>query len=216
MTRPLLATELSRRERHKHDKLGRIHAAALALFTRQGYEGTTVRQIAQEADVATGTIFRYATDKADLLLMVFHDVIEQTIEEALDPRRLNGPLEQILPRLFDPFLAFYQEHQLLARDFLQLVMFHHSPWRAREMQQAHRFVEQLAGLLQDRQAAGEVAAGLSPHTAAVAIFALYQACLVGWLTGGATLDEARAQLGALLALQHRALRVGAAAPGGEP
>lgn len=208
--------ELSRRERHKQDRWARIHAAALGLFTRQGFGGTTVRQIAQEADVATGTVFRYAADKADLLLLVFHDVIEQTAAEALDARRLDGPLAQVLPRLFDPFFAFYEERPALARDFLHLVLFHDSPQRNREMEQARRFVGRVAELLAERQAAGEVAAEVDPHTAALALFSVYQACLVLWLAGDASADEARAQLWALLALQHRALQVGAAARhGGE-
>ncbi|GGK36956.1 hypothetical protein GCM10008955_33550 [Deinococcus malanensis] len=216
MTRPPRLTAPSRRERHKQDKLQRIRAAALTLFTEQGYGSTTIRQIATEADVATGTIFRYATDKADLLLMVFHDVIGQTIEQALDPRRTSGPLAQVLPRLFDPFFDFYEGHQVLASDFLQLVLFHQSPWREREMQQGETFVQRLTELLLGRQTAGEIAADLDPHTAAVAIFSLYQACLVGWLAGGATLADTRRQLDALLHLQGRALRACLSDQGGEP
>ncbi|MFC4637907.1 TetR/AcrR family transcriptional regulator [Deinococcus hohokamensis] len=201
-----------RRERHKQDKQERIRAAALTLFTQQGYEATTVRQIAEAADVATGTVFRYATDKADLLLMVFHDVIAQTITLALQPQRLDGALTQVLPRLFDPFFAFYEARQVLASDFLRLVLFHQSPWRTRELEQGQAFVQQLAELLRERQAAGEVSADVDPHTVAVAIFSLYQACLVNWLTGGATLTDTRRQLEALLHLQVRALRTGAGTP----
>ncbi|MBZ9712887.1 TetR/AcrR family transcriptional regulator [Deinococcus multiflagellatus] len=203
----------SRRERHKQDKRSRIQAAALTLFTAQGYEATTIRQIAAEADVAAGTVFRYATDKADLLLMVFHDVIAHTIEEALAPERLTGPLSQVLPGLFDPFFAFYEARPALASDFLRLVLFHDSPWRVRELEQGHAFVAQLAALLRARQQAGEVTADLDPQTAAFALFSLYQACLVGWLSGGVTLANTRAQLAALLALQWRALQAGAVAGG---
>ncbi|PTA69409.1 TetR/AcrR family transcriptional regulator [Deinococcus arcticus] len=212
MTRPLPGAP-SRRERHKQDKRARIQAAALSLFTQQGYEATTIRQIAAEADVAPGTVFRYATDKADLLLMVFHDVIAQAIEEALAPERLSGPLFQVLPGLFDPFFAFYEARPALASDFLRLVLFHDSPQRTRELEQGHAFVEQLAGLLRARQQAGEVATDLDPATAAFAIFSLYQACLVGWLSGGGTLAHAREQLAALLGLQSRALQASAAARG---
>ncbi|UQN08980.1 TetR/AcrR family transcriptional regulator [Deinococcus sp. QL22] len=203
---------MSRRERHKQDKLERIHAAALALFTQQGYEATTVRQIAAEADVATGTVFRYASDKADLLLMVFHDVIAQTIKLALHPGRLEGPLMQVLPQVFDPFFAFYETRQVLASDFLRLVLFHQSPWRTREIKQGQAFVQQLAELLKQRQQGGEVSADVDPHIAAVAVFSLYQACLVNWLSGGATLIDTRHQLEALLQLQVRALHPGAGTP----
>lgn len=198
-----------RRERHKQEKLERIRAAALTLFTEQGYEVTTVRQIAVQADVATGTVFRYATDKADLLLMVFHELIAETIKRALQPYRLEGPLIQVLPQLFDPFFEFYQAHQLLASDFLRLVLFHQSPWRTRELEQGQIFMQQLADLLRLRQQTGEVSADVDPLTASVALFSLYQACLVNWLTSEATLTDTRRQLEALLHLQVRALQAGA-------
>ncbi|UBV45297.1 TetR/AcrR family transcriptional regulator (plasmid) [Deinococcus taeanensis] len=208
MTRPPQAAP-GRRDRHKQDKLTRIHTAALTLFTEQGYDATTIRQIAAEADVAAGTIFRYATDKADLLLMVFHDAIAQTVAEATEPHRLTGPLSQVLPGLFDPFFAFYEKRQALASDFLRLVLFHQSPWRTRELAQGRDFVQQLADLLRSRQDTGEVAADLNPQTAAFALFALYQACLVGWLAGEANLTETRERLAALLHLQVRAFQDGA-------
>ncbi|MVN86200.1 TetR family transcriptional regulator [Deinococcus sp. HMF7620] len=206
MTEDLALPGVSRRERHKQDKQERLRAAAFHLFTQQGYEATTIRQIADEADLATGTVFRYATDKADLLLMVFHDVIARTAERALAPGQLDGPLPEVLPQLFEPFFEFYQQHQVLSKDFLRLTLFHQSPWRDREMQQARDFVDRVGLLLRDRQATGEVAPDLNLQTAALAIFALYQVCLVGWLTGGTSLEAARAQLAALLHLHCRALR----------
>ncbi|GGN43268.1 TetR/AcrR family transcriptional regulator [Deinococcus daejeonensis] len=205
-------TASGRRERHKHEKLGRIRAAALTLFTEQGYDATTVRQIAVQADVATGTIFRYAADKADLLLMVFHELIADTIHRALQPDRVDGPLTQVLPQLFDPFFEFYAAHHRLASDFLRLVLFHHSPWRTRELEQGQIFMQQLADLLRRRQHTGEISTDVDPLTAAVALFSLYQACLVSWLTSEATLTDTRRQLDALLHLQVRALQAGARTP----
>jgi AcrR family transcriptional regulator len=52
---------MARRRRSVHDRLA---LAAATLFTRQGYEATTVEQIAAEADVALRSFYRYATSKA--------------------------------------------------------------------------------------------------------------------------------------------------------
>ena len=41
------------------------------LFIELGYEATTLRQVAEAADVGFGTVFAYAADKAGLLAMVF-------------------------------------------------------------------------------------------------------------------------------------------------
>jgi TetR/AcrR family transcriptional regulator, regulator of mycofactocin system len=45
-----------------------IQDAALDLFSRQGFEATTVEQIALRADVSPSTFFRYFGTKADIIL----------------------------------------------------------------------------------------------------------------------------------------------------
>ncbi|MEC5148688.1 helix-turn-helix domain-containing protein [Cryobacterium sp. GrIS_2_6] len=62
-----------RRERNKRDKQSRILAAAESLFAERGYALVTTQDIADRADVAAGTLFRYATSKPELLLMVFNN-----------------------------------------------------------------------------------------------------------------------------------------------
>ncbi|MER7447248.1 helix-turn-helix domain-containing protein [Microbacterium sp. NPDC097977] len=64
------ATPLGRRERNKLQKLERITAAAAELFTAHGIDDVTTQQIAEKADVGTGTLFLYAKTKGELLLLV--------------------------------------------------------------------------------------------------------------------------------------------------
>ena len=64
---------LGRRERNKQEKLDRITAAARELFTQYGVDEVTTQQVAEKADVGSGTLFLYAKTKAELLLLV-HNV----------------------------------------------------------------------------------------------------------------------------------------------
>jgi AcrR family transcriptional regulator len=48
----------------------RILKAALRLFARKGYDGTTTRDLAEEAGVAEGTLFRHFTNKKAILVEV--------------------------------------------------------------------------------------------------------------------------------------------------
>ena len=59
-----------RRERNKQDKLERIVAAASELFAKHGIDEVTTQQIAEQADIGTGTLFLYAKTKGELLLLV--------------------------------------------------------------------------------------------------------------------------------------------------
>jgi len=61
---------LGRRERAKAEKRARILAAARALFEERGFERTSMSEVARAADVAEGTVFRYAATKVELLMMV--------------------------------------------------------------------------------------------------------------------------------------------------
>ena len=53
-------TPLGRRERNKQAKLERITAAASELFAKRGVDDVTTQQIADAADIGTGTLFLYA------------------------------------------------------------------------------------------------------------------------------------------------------------
>ena len=45
----------------------RLYETAAELFLKQGYENTTIRQIAAAAEVSTGTVYRYFPNKSDFL-----------------------------------------------------------------------------------------------------------------------------------------------------
>jgi AcrR family transcriptional regulator len=66
----LASKSLGRRERNKQEKLDRITAAASELFSVHGVDDVTTQQIAEKADIGTGTLFLYAKTKGELLLLV--------------------------------------------------------------------------------------------------------------------------------------------------
>lgn len=67
---PVEPQPLGRRERNKQAKLERITAAASKLFAEYGVDEVTTQQIADAADIGTGTLFLYAKTKGELLLLV--------------------------------------------------------------------------------------------------------------------------------------------------
>jgi AcrR family transcriptional regulator len=67
---PLDSRPVGRRERNKQEKLERITAAARELFAERGVDEVTTQEIADKADIGTGTLFLYAKTKGELLLLV--------------------------------------------------------------------------------------------------------------------------------------------------
>ena len=69
-----------RRERNKQQKLDRITAAARELFSEHGVDEVTTQQIADKADIGTGTLFLYAKTKGELLLLVQNSSYADALE----------------------------------------------------------------------------------------------------------------------------------------
>ena len=56
----------TRRALAKQQTRAKVLAAARRLFSEQGYEGATIRDIAAAAGMSTGAVFANFTDKSDL------------------------------------------------------------------------------------------------------------------------------------------------------
>lgn len=93
---------VGRRERNKQAKLERIVAAAGDLFAARGVDDVTTQEIADAADIGTGTLFLYARTKGELLLLVQNAHYEQALVEgraAAEARRgaLDGVMALLAP-----------------------------------------------------------------------------------------------------------------------
>ena len=91
-----------RRERNKAAKLERIVAAAAELFAERGVEEVTTQEIAEKADIGTGTLFLYARTKGELLLLVqnthYDDALQRGRENARqEPDRLDAVMAILAP-----------------------------------------------------------------------------------------------------------------------
>jgi AcrR family transcriptional regulator len=88
---------VGRRERNKQDKLQRITAAARELFTEHGVDDVTTQQIADKADIGTGTLFLYAKNKGELLLLVQNSsYVDALAEGRAGAERVADPLEAVI------------------------------------------------------------------------------------------------------------------------
>jgi TetR/AcrR family transcriptional regulator, cholesterol catabolism regulator len=194
------------RAQNKADKEARIREAAWALFAERGFEAATVREIAQRAGVAQGTVFVYAKDKEDLLAMLFADRLGAVVERAFATLPADAPLLHALVHVFSCFMRFYAEDVRLARSVVRGVLFLEGP-AAERMERLNRpFIARVAALFEAAQAQGLTRAGLSPLIAAMNAFAAYFMVLASWLNGlTPSLAAAEAQLH--LALEHQLLGV---------
>ncbi|MCK8435401.1 TetR family transcriptional regulator [Streptomyces sp. D2-8] len=90
---PEAARHLGLRERKKIKTRIAIRDATYALIKEQGYETTTVEQIAERAEVSPSTVFRYFPTKEDIVLT---DEYDPLVEELLRARPRDEPVLESL------------------------------------------------------------------------------------------------------------------------
>ncbi|MFD4696414.1 TetR/AcrR family transcriptional regulator [Streptomyces niveus] len=111
---------LGLRERKKLKTRVAIREATYRLITDQGYEATTVEQIAAAAEVSPSTVFRYFPTKEDIVLT---DEFDPVMEAAIRARPADEPplesLRAVLRQAVEAILADEPE-ELLQRSKLML------------------------------------------------------------------------------------------------
>ncbi len=70
-------TRISRTERKKEETRKKIIAVAMDLFNKQGFDQTTVEQIAEEADVNKGTIYNHFPAKEAIICEFVQRIIKE-------------------------------------------------------------------------------------------------------------------------------------------
>lgn len=170
----------SRRERKKQRNRARILDAARELFQTQGYDATTVDEIAAVADFSRGTVFNYFPTKGHLLYEIAADEMEaltHRVEDGMDD--VASAVEKIrrVMRLFVtdtvPFL------QITRRVLLETLM------HPTDVPSPVVYLEHiLAGLVEEAQAQGEVRAELNPANVARAVVGVYLAAFFRWISEG--------------------------------
>ncbi|GAA4203001.1 TetR/AcrR family transcriptional regulator [Actinocatenispora rupis] len=94
----------SLRERKKRQTRQALAAAALRLFTEQGYERTTVAQIAAAADVSVRTLFNHFPTKDDVLFGNDEHAAEIPVR-VIAGRRPRESVSALLVRAYEEMLA---------------------------------------------------------------------------------------------------------------
>lgn len=172
---------MSKRERNKIEKLRRIRKAAQALFVEKGYEATTTRDIANRAEIATGTLFVYFKEKRDLLMDVYQAWVDEAIAQGFESFPEDAPATETLVHLFDLIYAVHERHPDLARVWVKELHFVEGDAYAKSATWTMQFLQRFADAIATLQERGAFRSDLQPLSAAMHVFALYYFALVTWL-----------------------------------
>jgi TetR/AcrR family transcriptional regulator, fatty acid metabolism regulator protein len=163
------------------DKRREIQNAAIDVFAKRGYNTASIKDIADKAGVATGTVYLYYKNKDDLLLQAMKYMLDSCLHDIRNRVvGITSPLDKIY--------AFYMMH---------MEMFTKRPSMARflivELRQSEEFykkhptynpyehyVEYVVELLNQAIEEGLIKP-FNPHTIAYSVIGFMDSLLTHWL-----------------------------------
>lgn len=180
--------ELGLRERAKLDKLRRIKQAARDVFLEKGYDAATTREIAQRAEVAIGTIFVYADDKLDLLMMIVNNDLDAVNDKSARVLRRDGPLIELLMAFFELRYRYWARHPQISRPAVQATsdFLAHSSDRGEETRRFYarraNIYAMLADVVRRKQEQRQIGSNATPDLIASLLVTIYLAEVRRWLS----------------------------------
>jgi AcrR family transcriptional regulator len=187
---------LSLRERTRRAVRAELIECGMDLFASQGYEETTVAQVAQAAGMSERSFFRYFDSKHELALANQSEYGHE-LAARLALRPADEDVWTALRRAFDPIVERIDRSDERPRRLIE--MLHRTPelWRV-QLSQRYEWAAELAPHIATHLEPLPTGSVVDPRPAAIAASAVmcYQAALDAWLeAGGAVpfgnlLDEA--------------------------
>jgi AcrR family transcriptional regulator len=174
-----LSRVLGLRERGKIERRGRIQRAARAVFREKGFDAATTREIAERAEVGVGTLFGYARDKSELLMMIVNDELDAMADQTFSTVPRGAPLIDQLLHVFEPHYRFWAADPEFSRRALfeaygsltrppnervESVRFH---------ERRERTLHELTRVIREKQLRKRISSDVDPALVAHLVFDIY-------------------------------------------
>jgi AcrR family transcriptional regulator len=162
--------------RWEPDARGRLAQAALTLYAEQGFEQTTVAEIAKRAGLTERTFFRHFADKREVLFYGSETAQEHLARAVADAPAAATAMQAVSAAL-EAIGAMFQENPERVR-LRDAVISANAELRERELSKLAVLTAGLAGALRER-GVPEPAANLAAETG----FAVFKVAFARWVTG---------------------------------
>jgi AcrR family transcriptional regulator len=173
------------RELAKAERRRRLKEAAIEVFAEKGYLAATTREIALRAGIGAATLFRYAEQKRDLLLMIVNDDLNNIDAVAFGQVDPAAPLVDALLVLFAPRFAYWSVNLSLARETIHetvVARANDETFEARRYSVRRRhLLDAIVDLVRCKQAAGDLRRDADPELIAELLLGIYLAHVRHWL-----------------------------------
>jgi AcrR family transcriptional regulator len=148
--------------RWQPDSRGRLHEAALALYSEQGFDQTTAAQIAEQAGLTERTFFRHFADKREVLFGGSALLKERMVDGVDGAPPTDGPFDAVAVGLDAAAAMLGESRRDLARQRHEIIVAN-PELRERELAKLADYATAIADALR-RRGVGESQAILAAET----------------------------------------------------
>jgi AcrR family transcriptional regulator len=172
----------------------RIRAAARSLFLERGFDGATLRAIAERAGMGASSIYRHVQSKEELLIEELSDMQEEawTRFRAVDDR--NRPTADRLREFFDVQHALLVENRDLTTIALRSTTKTEARVAKRVLQLYDRTIGLLMEILQRGRMKQDLAKDVDVLEAARVLFHVTNGARIPWANGMVSDEACRASI----------------------
>ena len=159
-----------------------IPRAALVLIARNGLNQLNIGALAQEVGVVPSAIYRHYRGKDDVLESVLDLISRSLLANVEAVCQATPDAVERLHLLLLRHVKLVRENVGIPRVLFSEQIFAGSASRRRQVHQTlQRYLDKIAGIIDEGRRQGQIRADISPDTAAVMFLGLIQPAMILWL-----------------------------------
>jgi len=172
---------LSRKERDRQLRRSDILKAAEHLFALKGYHKATIRDIAREAQYASGTVYLHFKDKDDLYFALLEEKMKSMLFTTKERVAQANDVKKKLEIFVREGLIFFEKNQDFFRIFISEGNEYFSERRILKSPTGMQTHEYTAALLREAQKKGVISRDFDAEQIAEVFASIIKTIILNWL-----------------------------------
>ncbi|WP_136796820.1 TetR/AcrR family transcriptional regulator [Desulfosediminicola ganghwensis] len=184
---------VSLREKKKRKTREAILNAAIELFGKNGFEATSISQLAQKAGVGKGTVYSYFSTKQDILNAFCEGELEYVHEQLNTKTNPDAPVLEQLVTIFLAEFEYVTRTPEFGRLYMQEMLFPKKEMVLNHKELENKFLDMIFPIISRAQQRGELRADMELLHLCGHFFSLFILLVHAWysdLLGDQTAEEA--------------------------
>ncbi len=185
------------REQKKKITKKAILNAAIQLFGENGFENTSIEELAKAAGVGKGTVYSYFATKRDILYAFCEDELEYIHEQMASKTNQDAPILEQMLTIFMAEFQYITKNPEFGRLFIREMVFPNPTFLQGHQDKNTEYFEMIFPIIIRAQERGEIRSELEPLHVCGHFFALFMLLLHANYTKMIPFEEAETTLRAL-------------------